>query len=110
MRVLVLAATSDTPQALGTLVIGQNGDYGSLVVDHLPTLDSTQQYQVWLSRSGERISAGLFSVNYEGYASLELQAPLPLILYDTIGITIEPSGGSPGPTGIKVLGGDIPHE
>ena len=110
MHVLALAATSDTPQALGTLVIGQNGDYGSLVVDHLPTLDNDHQYQVWLSRNGERISAGLFSVNYEGYASLELQAPLPLILYDTIGITIEPSGGSPGPTGIKVLGGDIPHE
>jgi len=87
--------------------MGQNGDYGSLVVDHLATLDNGQQYQVWLSRDGERISAGLFSVNYEGYASLELKAPLPLILYDTIGITIEPTGGSPSPTGVKVLGGEI---
>jgi len=109
MRVLALAHTNDAPQALGTLVIGQNGDYGSLVVDQLQNLDNGQQYQVWLSRDGERISAGLFSVNYEGYASLELQAPLPLILYDTIGITIEPTGGSPGPTGIKVLSGEIPR-
>jgi len=109
MRVLALANTNDAPQALGTLVIGQNGDYGSLVVDHLATLDNEQQYQVWLSRNGEHISAGLFSVNYEGYASLELIAPLPLILYDSIDITIEPTGGSPGPTGIKVLGGQIPH-
>lgn len=109
MRVLALANTNDAPQALGTLVIGQNGDYGSLVVDHLQTLDNGQQYQVWLSRDGECISAGLFSVNYEGYASLELQAPHPLILYDTVSITIEPTGGSPGPTGIKVLRGEIPR-
>jgi len=102
-----LANTNNAPQALGTLVVGQSGDYGSLVVDHLQTLDNAHQYQVWLNRDGERISAGTFSVNHEGYASLELKAPIPLILYDTIGITVEPTGGSPGPTGIKVLGGDI---
>jgi len=107
MRVLALANTNNAPQALGTLVVGQSGDYGSLVVDHLQTLDNAHQYQVWLNRDGERISAGTFSVNHEGYASLELKAPIPLILYDTIGITVEPTGGSPGPTGIKVLGGDI---
>jgi anti-sigma-K factor RskA len=109
MRVLALANTNNAPQALGTLVVGQSGDYGSLVVDHLQTLDNAHQYQVWLNRDGERISAGTFSVNHEGYASLELKAPIPLILYDTIGITVEPTGGSPGPTGIKVLGGDITH-
>ena len=60
MRVLALASTYDSPQALGTLVIGQNGDYGSLVVDHLQTLDNAHQYQVWLNRCAERLSAGLF--------------------------------------------------
>lgn len=104
MRVVALANTKDAPGAVGTLVINQQGEYGTLVVDHLSILDSGQQYQVWLTRDGERISAGLFSVNYEGYASLELMAPLPLIDYSSIGITIEPAGGSPGPTGSKVLG------
>ena len=109
MRVLALANTNDAPQAVGTLIMGQNGDYGTLVVDHLPVLDAEQQYQVWLIRDGERTSSGLFSVNYVGYGSLELSSPLPLNQYDTIGITIEPSGGSPGPTGAKVLGSDLPH-
>ncbi|RJQ80137.1 MAG: anti-sigma factor [Desulfobacteraceae bacterium] len=32
-------------------------------------------------------------------------SPRPLNSYRTFGITIEPRGGSPGPTGSKVLGG-----
>jgi anti-sigma-K factor RskA len=109
MRVIALANTKDSPQAVGTLIMDQHGHYGTLIVDQLPALDVGQQYQVWLNRDAERISAGLFSVNYDGYASLELLAPLPLIQYDTLGITIEPTGGSPEPTGARVLGGDLPH-
>src|SRR4030066_136800 len=78
MRVIALASTKDSPQAVGTMIMDQNGHYGTLVVDHLAELDFEHQYQVWLNRDGVRISAGLFSVNYEGYASLELLAPLPL--------------------------------
>jgi len=109
MRVVALVSTKDSPQAIGTMIMDPDGHYGTLVVDHLAELDFEHQYQVWLNRDGERISAGLFSVNYAGYASLELLAPLPLIQYETIGITIEPMGGSPGPTGAKVLGSEIPH-
>ena len=107
MRVIALANTKDSPQAVGTLVTDQKGIYGTLVVDNLARLDSSHQYQVWLTQDGKRISGGVFSVNPDGYASLEILAPLPLIQYDAIGITIEPSGGSPGPTGAKVLGGAI---
>ena len=109
MLVFALASTNDSPQAMGTLIMDQNGYYGTLVVDKLTQLDSAYQYQVWLNQNGERTSAGLFTVHDDGYASLELHAPLPLIQYDTIGITVEPAGGSPGPTGAKILVGDIPH-
>jgi anti-sigma-K factor RskA len=107
MRVIALASTTDSPLAIGTLVMDPHGKYGTLVVDNLAPLDPGQQYQVWLNRSGERVSGGVFSVNPEGYASLEIMTSQPLIQYDSIGITIEPQGGSPGPTGAKVLGGVI---
>jgi len=107
MRVVALASTKDSPQAIGTLVMNPSGEYGSLVVDQLAELDAAYQYQIWLIRDGQRVSGGVFSVNWEGYASLELHAPLPLIQYQSIGVTIEPAGGSPGPTGAKVLGGDL---
>ncbi len=109
MRIIALVNTKDAPNALGTMIIDQQGDYGTLVVDKLAALDSNQQYQIWLLKDGQRVSGGLFSVNPDGYASLEIMAPLPLAQYDSLGITVEPAGGSPAPTGAKVLGGAIPH-
>jgi len=107
MRVIAMAGTVNAPGAKGTLVMNPSGEYGSLVVDQLAPLDAGHQYQVWLIRDGQRTNGGVFSVNPDGYASLELYSPLPLIQYQAIGITIEPWGGSPGPTGPKVLGGDL---
>lgn len=106
---VALANTENSPGAMGELVLDPNGQYGTLVVDNLAKLDSTKQYQVWLVKNGERTSGGVFSVNPDGYAALELYAPMPLRLYDSIGISVEPFGGSPAPTGDKVLGGNIPR-
>lgn len=109
MQVIALANTQYAPGAQGTLIMNQPGDYGTLVVDKLAALDSSHQYQVWLIKDAQRVSGGLFSVNPEGYASLEIQTAKPLSQYDSLGITIEPFGGSPAPTGSKVLGGSITH-
>jgi anti-sigma-K factor RskA len=109
MRVYALANTQDSPGAIGTMILDPNGKYGSLVVDSLANLDPGRQYQIWLTKGDERTSGGVFSVNNDGYASIEILSSLPLSQYDSIGITIEPVGGSPGPTGAKVLGGTLPH-
>src|SRR4030042_1687394 len=63
MRVTALANTQDAPGAMGTLIMDQKGDYGTLVVDNLAMLTSSQQYQVWLIKDGTRTSGGVFSVN-----------------------------------------------
>lgn len=107
MRLVALVNTDAAPGANGTLILDLQGKYGTLVVDKLQALSASQQYQVWLIKNGERTSGGVFSVNPEGYGSVELWATQPLGSYDAIGITIEPAGGSPAPTGAKVLGGNI---
>ncbi|MGE5124230.1 MAG: anti-sigma factor domain-containing protein [Acidobacteriaceae bacterium] len=107
LLVVNVTGTDYSPAAHGALVMDTHGTYGTLVVDNLASLDAGHQYQVWLINDGKRVSGGVFSVNPEGYASLEIQAPMPLIQYNSLGITIEPAGGSPGPTGAKVLGGNI---
>jgi anti-sigma-K factor RskA len=106
-RVVPLANTQFSPGTVGTLIMDSNGKYGTLVVDNLATLDPGKQYQVWLVKGADRISGGVFSVNPDGYASLEIKAPLPLIQYDSIGVSVEPTGGSPAPTGDRVLGGNL---
>jgi anti-sigma-K factor RskA len=89
------------------LVISRDGEHGTLVVDKLPPLDEHQQYQLWLIDDGTRTSGGVFSVKEDGYASLWVGAPKALGSYKRFGITIEPEGGSPEPTGIRVLAGDL---
>ena len=107
LRKVALAATDFTPGATGELVISRDGEYGVLVVDGLPGLDDSRQYQLWLIKDGARISGGVFSVNSEGYGVLYINSLSPLASYQAVGVTIEPAGGSPGPTGEKVLGGNL---
>jgi anti-sigma-K factor RskA len=59
---------------------------------------------LWLIQDGERTDGGVFSVNPEGYGSLWVEVPQSLSSFTAFGVSIEPSGGSPGPTGDKVLG------
>lgn len=93
--------------ATGIVVISADGEYGTLIVDRLPQLDTQQQYQLWLVRDEERTNGGVFSVHDDGYYSFEIEAPLPLRDYDSFGITVEPAGGSPGPTSPPVLRGEL---
>ncbi len=109
LQIVAMTGTTNAPAATGALIISAQGEYGTLVVDHLASLDAGHQYQLWLVRDGTRANGGVFSVNPEGYASLRVSSPLPLSQYQSFGITIEPFGGSPGPTGAKVLGSSSPR-
>jgi len=102
---VLLTGTNKAPQASGMIVYTLDGKSGFLVVNGLKWLPTNQQYQLWLVKSGKRTSGGVFSVNPEGYQVLEVDSGQLLTGYDSFGITIEPAGGSPGPTGDKVLGG-----
>lgn len=107
LRVINLTGTEVAPGATGLIVISLDGEHGTLVVDQLPVLGAENQYQLWLNKDGERTSGGIFSVSADGYGSLWVKSPQPLADYSSFGITIEPAGGSPGPTGERVLGGNL---
>jgi anti-sigma-K factor RskA len=107
LKTLALAGTDNAPGAHGLIVISADGEDGTLVVDGLTELGSDQEYQLWLIRDGERDSGGTFTVGEDGYGGRWVYSPQPLGSYQAFGITIEPAGGSPGPTGPKVLGGEF---
>jgi anti-sigma-K factor RskA len=107
LQTIALTGTQAAPQATGLLVVSADGEHGTLVVDGLAPLSEQQQYQLWLIQDGQRTSGGVFSVSDEGYGSLWISSPEPLATYSAFGITIEPAGGSPGPTGDKVLGSPL---
>ena len=107
LRTVVLTGTDFTPEGTGRVIISRDGRRGVVVVDGLPHLDDSQQYQLWLLKDGKRDSGGVFSVGSSGYGWVYVRSPDPLASYQAAGITIEPAGGSTGPTGEKVLGGNL---
>ena len=106
-HLVALKGTSNAPNASGIMVISQEGMAGTLIVDGLPVLGTAKQYQLWLMKDGKRVSGGLFYVGQGGYGMLAVQSPGSLLNFSSFGITVEPTGGSPGPTGAKVLGGNL---
>jgi anti-sigma-K factor RskA len=102
-----LSGTTTAPDATGMVVYTQNGLSGFLVVNNLASLPDSKQYQLWLIKGTDRVSGGVFSVAPDGYHVMEIESPELLTSYDGFGITIEPAGGSSGPTGSKVLGGNF---
>jgi len=103
-RRIRLTGSEVAPNATGIIYISADGRNGTVIVDQLPQLASEQQYQLWLIQDGERASGAIFSVDNNGYRGLQIVSTQPLQDFTAFGITIEPAGGSPGPTGDRVLG------
>ena len=103
-RTVRLAGTENADAATGVIIISEDGAHGALIVQELPQLSEEQAYQLWLIDDGERADGGTFSVDEDGYDSHYVSSPRPLGEYEAFGVTIEPAGGSPGPTGPQVLG------
>ena len=107
MRAVPLSPEDAASSATGFVLISADGQDGALVVDGLPPLDEDYEYQLWLIRGGERTSGAIFSTDENSYGGTRIRAPLSLLEYSSVGITIEPAGGSPQPTGERVLGGPL---
>ncbi len=99
-----------------SIAFEQNGVSGSLLVDkkrnllavfawHLPPPPVGHTYQVWLiDPQGEHTSAGFLIPDAdEPFMMKVIQSPQPLAGFLSLGVTIEPLGGSPKPTGANVL-------
>lgn len=87
----------------GVLIISEDGQHATLIVEQLPALSQEQQYQLWLIEGDHLASAGVFNVSPEGYYSLPVFSEIPFGSYTAFGVSIEPYGGSQAPTGDIVL-------
>lgn len=89
----------------GNVVISPGGESGVLFLRGLSTLEADRTYQVWLIPSkGAPKSAGLFQVaRDQSFVSFQIASPERITNFATIGITIEPRGGSNAPTTTPIL-------
>lgn len=107
-RVVALDGSENAPKASGHLVVPPEGSWATLVATNLPAVDEGHAYQFWfVAPGGERVSGGVFRPDQEGGAVFEVDMPENVWTYERIGVTEEPAGGSPGPTGTNVLAGTM---
>jgi anti-sigma-K factor RskA len=103
-----MQATDAAPKAIGRLYAAPELNALALIVYDVPTLEAGKVYQIWLiDPAGDRTSGGTFTVDAQGRAWVLIRAPQSLDHYKSIGITVEPAGGSSKPTGPKMMGTNL---
>jgi anti-sigma-K factor RskA len=101
-----LKGTKDEPGAQGQLIADPNSQSAVLVISGLPPLEPGKTYQVWLIGNAP-VSAGLLTVDANGQGVLIITSEEAIGSFKSLGISVEPEGGSPQPTGDIVVLSDI---
>jgi anti-sigma-K factor RskA len=104
-----LTVKADVQNLTGSMLVDKDKNTAVLVLWNLPKLEAGQTYQIWLIDSdGKRISGGLFvPADNQNYTTAAIQSPVSIGQFVGLGVTVEPWGGSDGPTGPRVLGVDL---
>jgi anti-sigma-K factor RskA len=89
----------------GTLLLAKEQNVAIIITWNLPVLQPNQTYQIWLiDPQGKRTSGGIFNSQPGlAYTSATVSSPGGLVNFNGIGVTIEPAGGSPQPTGQRIF-------
>lgn len=103
---VALKGTKAQPGAQGQLIADPGSQSAVLVVTGLPPLQPGKTYQVWLIANAP-VSAGLLTVDANGQGVLIITSKESIGSFKSLGISVEPQGGSPQPTGDIVVLSDL---
>jgi anti-sigma-K factor RskA len=95
------------PRAHGQLIADPKEQSAVLVISGLPKLKANQTYQVWLIAGDKPVSAGLLTVDENGQGVVVVTSEESISSFQSLGISVEPEGGSDQPTGDIVVLSDI---
>jgi anti-sigma-K factor RskA len=104
-----MQGTELAPTATGRIYVDPENGTGMMMVRSLPRLPEGRVYQLWWARAdGKRESGGVLTwTDPYGNGYTLITCPGPFSTWQTFGLTEEPAGGSPAPTGQRVIGGTI---
>jgi anti-sigma-K factor RskA len=92
-----LKSTGEQPRPLGQLIANPSDTSAVLVISGLPPLEPDKTYQVWLIGNAP-VSAGLLTVDENGQSVLIITSEEAIGSFNSLGISIEPEGGSMKPS------------
>jgi len=102
-----LKGTNVEPGAHGQLIANPKEQSAVLIISGLPKLEANKTYQVWLISGAGPVSAGLLSIDENGQGVVIVTSSESIGSFQSVGISVEPEGGSPQPTGDIVVLSDI---
>lgn len=101
-QVLIASLTGDGSSA--SILRTRGGE--TVLIAQLPPLQPGRVYQLWrIQGSNSPASAGLFHVSAQGYTTAALPDGQQPQAGETVAVTNEPDGGSPGPTSKPLIAG-----
>jgi anti-sigma-K factor RskA len=95
-----------TNGGVATVVLAADRHELAVVTTGLPALPSGQVYQLWLIGKPKTVSAGLLPAAKNGQTPAVLATGV--VKGDTLGLTVEPAGGSAQPTTKPILALPLP--
>jgi anti-sigma-K factor RskA len=95
-----------TNGGVATVVLAADRHELAVVTTGLPALPSGQVYQLWLIGKPKIVSAGLLPAAKNGQTPAVLATGV--VKGDTLGLTVEPAGGSAQPTTTPILALPLP--
>ncbi len=89
----------------GTFLLDKDRNVAVLIAWNLPQLPENQTYQAWFSDAqGQRISAAIFRSDPSlPFTTVSILLPNSLSNFSSLGVTVEPAGGSIAPTGPRLF-------
>ncbi|MBA3530956.1 MAG: anti-sigma factor [Ardenticatenales bacterium] len=101
-QAVILPGTEAAPAAYGTFY--RNGQEALILFEGLAALPDDQSYQLWLiPAEGDPVPAGLLTVKEGAPGVQTISIPVGAQDFAAVGVSVEPAGGSPAPTGPIVL-------
>jgi anti-sigma-K factor RskA len=98
---IIAMVGEETPQANGKVVWDTNARQWAIYIFDLPAPPSDKDYQLWyVTKNSSKISAAVFRTDSAGRTVLKLTLPPEALAgLAATAVTLEPTGGSPQPTG-----------
>ena len=86
---LLLQPTDGRSDSEGVLLVTNDGKKAILMLANMEQPQSSQAYQVWLSRNGQQLPVGQIMVDSSGWGTMALNPPESLYGYDWMNLTVD---------------------
>lgn len=106
---VLMSGLEVNPEGYGKIIWNTENRQALLQVSNLPTVPTDKDYQLWIIRNNEPVSAGVFAVNdpSDNFFKIEKMADTEENSGNAFAVTMEPKGGMPQPTGDMYLLGNM---